>query len=422
MKNCVIAFLSFLLLLTSCQDRFDSSDPVDIVSSEIFNLPLVKTISAEDAKQQALTFLYSMKNVTRSAEFDKHVSSVYAWRSKEIYEGETTRSSAMTSLPDTLLYIVNFESEKGYALVSASPKIPGVVAYVEDGSLFPDDDIDNPGFKIFLDGYREYFGQIDTIGNPYQESVVPLFEIEYCDGPLLTTNWGQTSPYNNYCFTSNGEQAVAGCVAIAIGQIAAYHHFPSHLITNGDSLDWNAIMQYEHIPVSDSLACHNVALLVHDIGLLVDMSYGTNSSSAFFSNVEDALSSYGYHFQREYFAEFDSIQADIRRGHPVYMRGTREYIQDGELKYSGHAWVVDGVAVKSMYVDSYGNGESLPELYKITKNLIHCNWGWNGNNNGYFIIGAFENMYYLDDDHITTGYRPYNINNYVYRDIYPLAS
>lgn len=40
--------------------------------------------------------------------------------------------------------------------------------------------------------------------------------------------------------------------------------------------------------------------------------------------------------------------------------------------------------------------------------------------NGYFILGAFENMYFIDNDNVEGGHLPYNTNNYTYRDIYPL--
>ena len=298
MKRYILYFISFLLVFNACQEgpeSFNGSDSYPKINSDY---PLVKSISADEAKLQAMAFLCDMKNLTRSAEFDKQVSSVYAWRSLEIYNGEVTRSATQSSLPDTLLYIVNFGSDNGYALVSASPKIPGVVAYVEDGCLLPVDEIDNPGFKLFLDGYKEFYEKIDTITSLHQKLVPHLFQLEYCAGPLLTTNWGQAAPYNNDCFTSNGEQAVAGCVAVAIGQIAAYHRYPLYAVTNGLPFEWDSFMCCEQVPVYDLDASNHVALLLHDIGLLVDMNYGVNSSGADFNNVEYVWDCYDYHSQK----------------------------------------------------------------------------------------------------------------------------
>ena len=131
--------LSFLLIFMACQTGSDSLDVAD-GDTPIDNISLSNsTISANDAKKIALAFVNKMKTVTRSAEFNKSVSSVYAWRSSDIYHDNITRGTATSILPDTLLYIVNFDSENGYALVSASPKVIGVVAYIEDGALSPTD-------------------------------------------------------------------------------------------------------------------------------------------------------------------------------------------------------------------------------------------------------------------------------------------
>ena len=36
--------------------------------------------------------------------------------------------------------------------------------------------------------------------------------------PKCKVAWDQNAPYNRYCFTESGQQALAGCVAIATAQ------------------------------------------------------------------------------------------------------------------------------------------------------------------------------------------------------------
>ena len=414
--------ISFLFVLTACQSDIEISPVADSNSPSSNVVQPTVSISPEDAIQQALAFVNGMESSTRSNESDKRVSSVYAWRSTDIYSDDIVRGVTTTTLPDTLLYIVNFEENSGYALVSASNKVPGVMAYIENGSLTPNDEIDNPGFQLFLEGYREYvlsdreFVPTDSIvgpSGPYQPVPGHFYEVEYSAGPLLTTNWGQREPYNNNCPIINNQHALAGCVAIAIAQITGYHRYPSQPVNYGTPYNWNSIMQYDQVPTTDSVACANVAMLVHDVGLLVNMNYGQNSSGAYFYNVADAWSDYDYHYQKKYSADFDSIMVDISNERPVFMVGERETSQGNK----GHAWVVDGVAIKSLYLErGHGGGST---IIKLTQNLIHCNWGWYGDKNGYFIIGAFQNRYNLDNDGIESGFKAYNINNYVYRKIYP---
>ncbi len=420
MKYFKLITISCLLVLTSCQSILEDFVVLHCDNDNSISLQPVSSFSSEDAIQQALAFVNEMDFPTRSTELNKQVSSVYAWRSNEIYPSAITRSGVSPILPDTLFYIVNFGENEGYALVSASKRHPGVMAYIEKGRLTPNDDIENPGFRLFLDGYREYI-QIDSVigpSGPFEPVTPHLYQVEYNAGPLLTTNWGQGTPYNNNCPVINNTHAPSGCVAIAVAQIAGYHRFPEQSFYYETPYNWNSFMQYEGVPASDSIASANVAMLVHDIGMLVNMNYGENSSGTYYENVEDALQSYGYNYLIDHSAIFDSIKVDIDNERPVYMQGARQSTNNGETIYYGHAWVVDGVAIKSLYLErNHGGGSS---IVKLTQNLIHCNWGWNGSNNGYFIIGAFQNRYNLDNDGIETGFRPYNYYNYVYRKITPI--
>ena len=410
-----------LVFVIACQTELDT---LSKESSPEYAKTFI--IAPEEAVAQAQQFRANIKGTTR-ADASNRVASVYAWRSSDIYADGLTRNSAGDVLPDTLLYIVNFDGDDGYALVSSNTRYRGVVAYIEDGHLTPDDEIDNPGFEIFLEGYRDYFGGIPVDTSeiiPIHEDpgdygeATSMYELVYSAGPLLTTNWGQREPYNYYCFTDNGHQAPAGCVAIALGQIAAYHQHPTSY--NGHVYNWDAIMQYEQVPISDTLASNSVAELIHDIGLLVFMHYTDSASGAYFEDVYYCLDAFDYHNQMVYDVNFDSISTDIINSKPVYMRGVRTYIDSlGQTKYVGHAWVVDGVVVKSYTVEEVDRMGHVVSSFTDYRNYVHCNWGWNGNSNGYFIIGAFEKQYDIVTDVPTDGYRAYNLYNRMYYSIYP---
>lgn len=45
---------------------------------------------------------------------------------------------------------------------------------------------------------------------------------------LKTANWDQTSPFNKLCFTSNGKQALTGCVPTAYAILMQYHKWPAN--------------------------------------------------------------------------------------------------------------------------------------------------------------------------------------------------
>ena len=98
--------------------------------------------------------------------------------------------------------------------------------------------------------------------------------------------------------------------------------------------------------------------------------------------------------------DINSVIGDLRQGNKiVFMGGYARYYHVGFVfrKYvDGHAWVVDG------YIDQVKNNQ---QSY-----YLHCNWGWGGTKNGYFLHNVFnaeQNPPY-DDNAQTRG------NNYQY--------
>ncbi len=74
----------------------------------------------------------------------------------------------------------------------------------------------------------------------------------------------------------------------------------------------------------------------------------------------------------------EQIIAALRAGNPVFGRGNA-----GEKKIlwwtkytNGHAWVYDG-CIRSVV-------ESKPSYF------VHCNWGWGGYKNGYYLSKVFN--------------------------------
>lgn len=94
-------------------------------------------------------------------------------------------------------------------------------------------------------------------------------------------------------------------------------------------------------------------------------------------------------------------------GMPVYFRG--------QSSSAGHAWVIDGSAVRSAYVQELGpGGYTGGSLLVAYDPLVHCNWGWNGNMNGFFLYGAFESRYDETDESLVNDGFPYDVNNKCY--------
>lgn len=62
-----------------------------------------------------------------------------------------------------------------------------------------------------------------------------------------------------------------------------------------------------------------------------------------------------------------------------------EKIRTGTSYSGGHVWIIDGYAnLTCTLVDDSGNEEEYTDYF------VHCNPGWYGTNNGYYISGIFD--------------------------------
>lgn len=356
-------------------------------------------MSEEHAVTVAKNFIGSLYAVTRSSSTIE-VADVYAWKRSDLLS--STRSLEMgTNLPDTLFYIVNFKDDGGFVLVSATDTIGTIVAYVESGHLKPSDEISNPGFRLYIDNlcYVLCYNS-PTPTNPIPDDTVivvpdhvnpnfpgnPLpWNIDTVVGPLLTTKWGQEYPFNTYCFTNEGYQALAGCGPIALSQIAAYYSHPSS--RNGHVYNWTEIKN-GYIPTS-ATGKESAAQLVHDAGIYTNAVYGTEVTSVIAYLYRIGVYSFGFDFSTSYSAiSFNTLMQNINDGKPIIISGY------DSTKECGHTWVIDGYLTRWRPGPSLGNNPNI-----VTQKLVHCNWGWYGIGNGYFLYNnlSLQNMMLTDN-------------------------
>lgn len=210
--------------------------------------------------------------------------------------------------------------------------------------------------------------------------------------PLLTTEWGQTSPYNDLCPEyAAGKRCKTSCVATAMAQIMRYHKYPANGV-GSKSLKWSygqlsatltadfGATTYRWEEMLDNYRgeytqaqAEAVATIMYHCGIAADAEY-TPDSGAF---IDDAFHAALDHFRyssesvladREYFDDatwselvFDAIAA----GFPVYYGGYT-------ASYLGHAFVIDGY-------DSNGKA--------------HVNWGF-GAGGSYYDMSSLGSYVY----------------------------
>lgn len=266
----------------------------------------------------------------------------------------------------------------------------------EEGLLLNKYDSLPCGMKYFFDYYKDqvnnsFFDTTTEIRhiNEWQSLIngdsLPVSRTGYVE-PLLKSLWSQQSSYNNagddaYNYLmppgNNCEHCVAGCVAVAMGQVMYYWKYPVLINNIEKQFDWCNMVD---ILYSGSLYAKErdaISYLLLECGKSVNMDYGCSGSNAATEDARDALVDL---FNYKNIADYKSrlwhsdddwknmLRSNIGRNKPVIYRGRSALIGG-----SGHAFVCDGF-------NQYDE--------------FHINWGW-----GRGFSGS-ESYYTLDNIHI----------------------
>ena len=213
-------------------------------------------------------------------------------------------------------------------------------------------------------------------------------------GPLLTTSWFQSAPYNYECPSGyGGVTCYSGCVAMAAVQIMNHHEWPPYGVgehtywwdgdnagggTNAQylSADFSDAYDWANMPDSCDLGCSGeeetaVAELSYEVGVAFEMDYGTDGSGTWTYYALTALPAYFRYdtaIDQEYrnahssTTWFDLVKDEINADRPILYR------------VQGHAIVCDGwrdIGSLDQYHMNYGWGNSYTTWWTLD-NLL---WG-----------------------------------------------
>ena len=276
----------------------------------------------------------------------------------------------------------------GFAIVSADdlvPEILGVSEKVYTGEA-------NENFAWWLRVMRSVV-QYATENNIHLAPIAPdTSKFPSFVDPMITTEWDQDTPYNNYCPTFSGStKCLTGCVATAMAQVLNYHKIPEHgvgrhTIYYGSQAvtadfentyyDWdNMLDQYRAGKYNEEQASA-VATLMMNCGVAADMEYGGpyEGSGAYSDVAAEGLRQYFglsdvvFYDRNQYSMDdwMDIVFTELSENGPVYYGGA-------DMTQGGHAFVIHGY-------NSAG--------------MVYVNWGWSGDDDGYYDISLLNPSYY----------------------------
>ena len=216
--------------------------------------------------------------------------------------------------------------------------------------------------------------------------------------PMLSTQWFQDAPLNQFCPMKKGERTLIGCGAVAMGQILAYHEYPQNLFLNGYYCDWNLLKSVycfsNMYPDGNSSAVKHLSHFLHEVGVFCEMNFWAGGSNTTALKCKKVLKAAGYsNVHRHIGYHGNTIISMLDNGNPVFIGANPKF------KRIGHYWVIDGYKIQSL-LDSSGSSCG-------SRTVMHCNWGWGGNYDGYYTSGIFN----PGGSHYNWAYRMVTYNN-----------
>lgn len=388
----------------------------------------------------------------------------------------------------TCFYIFNFE--KGFKVISADTRIQPFLAESDEGELYPEKN-DNPGIKVWLEDTADRIKMLKTYnpetGEDYSELWSPYripeslrdivgkrqentrdYEVDsiwvlvydttvediynYSDiGPLLSTKWGQRSPWYKKMPKVGSTSCLTGCAAVATSQALYYFNrktgYPndfwhsisiqstSTCLTHGGLLvslnktsHTNYSSRWSQMPLDKNGSNTDyVSYLMLDVGDRLSMHYGTSVSFVCLASDLSIpnLSSCGISSSFGSYS-FSIVENSILQRQPVIVTSWT-----GTLSGVGHTWVIDGcwdfykkytstLAYYCIHPDelmyyqnnsgvlSYDEMMSLyPEasggVYVLSSSIIydnqqslHMNWGWDGEGDAWYNMLDSNDWIYTD--------------------------
>ena len=290
------------------------------------------------------------------------IASKYISNPKLSNDTPKTRSSQANEQP--AYYIFTNPNDKKFVIISGESKLNELVGYGDKMTENPNDQ--PPYFKLFLKEYERVVKEVRSKAT----ATTPQRPIKRKVEPLLTCKWSQYDPFNKYTPLSNGQHTPTGCVATATAQVMFYNKWPKnrpqdYIASTGDDAKKSATYWWDEMKnttneMRTEQSRQAVGVLMYDIGKAVHMRYYIKGSDSNLQRACNALrDKFDYtvrYLDKNFLPANDflnEVMQEISDGYPVLVVG------------GPHAFVYDGY-------DEQG--------------FIHTNWGWGGENDGYFDI------------------------------------
>lgn len=419
----VYYFLFAALSLASCsnEDAFETTDnnSTDVASI----LSTSETRSYDEAlaiAKNAISMLEDSTNTTRSGEPSRTLDLANGVKT---YRKNVTRTDGSVS-NDPLLYVFNFNDNKGFAVVSANRATEALLAVVENGSYDPNSKwndsfahecLENlktyvaeakPEANVTRSGERQepgsYFNDFDyyTYIGPYVVAEGDGYRFMrdvkniHTIAPRIKVEWGQRGDIASWC-----PNKIAGSGPIALAQIMSFHKWPRHInLTFYDNRDnyqnWELMETYKNSSYQIPESFVQFPAFIREIGQRTGATYMADKTVTDISNLRSFMKSQQYAVSEVCTlntAIFNDVITMIKKLTNMSFLVVQANSTTNRSNY--HTFVIDGC--NYYQVHEYLEGRQVERgsmRYDETcyYMLNHINWGEGGLYNGYYTFVALS--------------------------------
>lgn len=234
---------------------------------------------------------------------------------------------------------------------------------------------------------------------PRTETSTSSWSVKESVSPILSkfVSWHQRSPFNDlypkkrkYVIFGTKRNAPAGCFPLAIAKILTHFEYPNRYTYNGYTVNWTELKNSYNSTVGKQSAAH----LLKGISSGCDSWYFYAGTFTFPSEATSYMRFIGLNNAHSYNYSFDRVTGMIDKGCPLII-----YSVPGINVFKSHSWNIDGYKIKERTITTrtyIGNTLQDTKTKTETCKMVHCDFGWGGKCNGYYVSGVFK----LNDSNI----------------------
>ena len=416
----VYYFLFAAIGLASCsnEDVFEAPESVNNNAVEELNPNRRTYAEALEIAQKSITMLQDSAAITRGEAADRSLNLVNGV--KAVCQ-PVTRANGTSN--DTVLYVFNFNDDKGFALVSANRATTGLLAVIEKGSYDPNVEVSNPLVADFLQDMADYAANAEskeevTLTRSYSPKMTfdennintvrngngaKVYTTSYKIEPAIKVQWAQTGIPAEEC-----KYDWAGSGPVALFQVMSVFREPMNdYITTSYAKSATAILMdkkkwdfFCSIVNSDNRSNPNKAILFKDFSMIFrelghrsKAIYSKGKTTTEIGNLLATMSGLGYtvgpirNYDKNNHDDALSIRNCLKNGCIVVMQGT------DKKTGTSHTFVIDGGEYETIVVEGYVNNLCVSKNTTKENYLHHINWGEAGKYDGLYFANTFSPKY-----------------------------